>query len=211
MTLHYCIERFRKSFKKTLHLIKSLGRRSCLVFCESVQVQIIPWWTSLRINCDISLPWTDHSLKCYTNIILRPIIILYTAIEYKPFFADWCPIVTVSKFRFRFVYGSKDAIYGNLIGRLFYSKKSICSKRHSSFVVDTFWSSPELSSDSFFLDWKNRRGNMPNRHPIVTPSARPPLAAILEEDISNCSIVSGGGLPHPSLASQYSTYQADLK
>ena len=93
----------------------------------------------------------------------------------------------------------------------FYSKMSICSKRHSSFVVAAFLSSPELSSTSFLDALKKRSGNMPSRQPIVTPRARPPLAAILDEDISNCSIVRGGGLPQPNLASQYSTYQAELK
>jgi hypothetical protein len=48
------------------------------------------------------------------------------------------------------------------------------------------------------------------RQPMVTPRALPPLEAMREAGISSCSMVSGGGLPHPSLANQYSTYHADL-
>ena len=52
---------------------------------------------------------------------------------------------------------------------------------------------------------------MPKRQPMVTPRARPPLAASLEEDISSCSTLRGGGVPQPKRASQYSTYHADLE
>ncbi len=85
--------------------------------------------------------------------------------------------------------------------------------RHSSFSASTNSAFSFSSFSSFFFPFevKKRSGNMPSRQPMVTPNARPPLAATLEDDISSCSTVKDGGLPQPSLANQYSTYQADLK